>query len=480
MHRNSRCSCPNIHQCDGEFAKGLGDVGRYFILLNNLLDLITLLNISHSQEVSSYRIQSTLLDQTRVVTNGQSLVVWINAAMFLVVNVERLNPKVTYGKLGNFTEVHIAPYKSIADKIDEVHALTTQQMLDRIPRRSASTNSMAVANGYRNSFNGFSKDTPTALSPLHETPPKPVASALEELKRKKNTLNWMIEDLQKNTSRSYEFRILSSKWDDSQMSDLFATRQNLPSALDVHQVFRLKTSENREYFVNLKVLGDQECFPKNIYPTIEMNDALLNKLALKPFERITLRRQQTAVNSIERIELYVNRAADVSRARDLERLFKQLIIDAGGSPFLINQCQVFRLEENVYVTATIHPDVLRFGCVDSAGLRMCRISCSDQVREVIKVEVGQTNGTVVKANGNAPKTNGKVNGIEKSASFVNLSGHVSGHEFVELDKFEEIVDQVVEQCKIALCLDERNVCRTMGNVIVAGEFKYLFNLYQAI
>lgn len=418
------------------------------------------------QEVSSYRIQSTLLDQTRIVTNGQVLVIWINAAMFLLVNVDRLNPNVTYGKLGNFTEVHVAPFKSLADKIDEVHALTTQQMIDRIPRRSASTNSMAAANGYRNSFNGFVKETPTALATLHENNHQRVASsALQELKRKKNTINWLIEDLQKNASRPSEFRIVSSKWEDTQMADVFTTRHNLPASLDVHQVFRLRTSENREYFVNLKVMADQECFPKNIYPTIEMSDTLLNKLALKPFERVTLRRQPTAVNSIERIELYVNRSADLSRARDLERMFKQLIVDAAGSPFLINQCQVFRLDDNVYVTATIHPDVLRFGCVDSAGLRLCRVACSDQVREVMKVDVEvQVNG-----NGSAAKVNGNGNGIQKSASFVNLSGHVSGHEFVELDKFEDIVDQVVEHCRIALCLDEENVCRTMGNVIVAGE-----------
>lgn len=404
-----------------------------------------------------------MLDQTRVVTNGQVLVIWINAAMFLLVNVDRLNPNVTYGKLGNFTEVHVAPYKSYAEKIDEVNALTTQQMIDRIPRRSASTNSMATANGYRNSFNGFTKETPTALSTVPEI--HHVSSALQELKRKKNTINWLIEDLQKNALRPNEFRVLSSKWEDSEMADVYATRHNLPPSLDVHHVFRLRTAENREYFVNIKVLGDQECFPKNIYPTIELNDALINKLALKPFERVTLRRQQTAVNSIERIELYVNRAADLSKARDLERMFKKLIIDAAGCPFLINQCQVFRLDDDVYVTATIHPDVLRFGCVDSAGLRLCRIVCSDQVREVMKVE------TASSVNGNGAKSSGKENGIQKSASFVNLSGHVSGHEFVELDKFEEIVDQVVDHCKIALCLDEKHVCRTMGNVIVAGEFK---------
>lgn len=388
--------------------------------------------------------------------------------MFLVVNVERTNPNVAYGKLANHTEVHVAPFKSFADQMDEINALTTQQLIDRIPRRSASTNSIAAANGYRNSFNGFTKDTPspTALSTLHETTSHTnhhVSSALQELKRKKNTLNWMIEDLQKNATRSTEFRVLTAKWhDSSQMADVYTTRHNLPASLDVHHVFRLRTTENREYYVQLKVLGAHECFPQNLYPTIELNEALANKLSLQPFERVTLRRQPTAVNSIERIELFVNLAADVSRARDLERMFKQLVIDAAGTPFLINQCQVFRLEPNVYVTATIHPEVLRFGCVDAAGLRLCRVVCSEQVREVMKVEATQVNGSssAVKANGG---------GIQKSASFVNLSGHVSGHEFVELDKFEAIVEQVVEQCKIALCLDDRNVCRAMGNVIVAGE-----------
>lgn len=42
------------------------------------------------QEVSSYRIQSTILDQTKVVNNGQNLIVWINRAMSITLKISKM------------------------------------------------------------------------------------------------------------------------------------------------------------------------------------------------------------------------------------------------------------------------------------------------------------------------------------------------------------------------------------------------------
>lgn len=91
--------------------------------------------------------------------------------MFILVNVDRLNPKVTYGKLGNFTEIHVAPFKSLADKMDEVHSMSTQQLMDRIPRRSATTNNMATANDIAIHLMVFPKNQQRQMLCQHYTSP---------------------------------------------------------------------------------------------------------------------------------------------------------------------------------------------------------------------------------------------------------------------------------------------------------------------
>lgn len=379
--------------------------------------------------------------------------------MFLIVNVDRLRPNAPYGKLANFTEVHVAPYKQTSPKYDREEIIERTKPLrpmsvhsppeaDRVkPARPLSVHSNGATNGYHQNGN-------ETLLPVASKSPA-----------KFRNLDHLAVDLQKNDPKQFEFRVLSSKWEDSQMCDLYLTRHNLPASMDTNQVFQLLTAENREFFVSIKVLGDQESFPHNLYPSIEMNDILMHRLGLAALERVTLRPKVTPLNVIDRIELAPSKAVDLSRAKDIEHYFKQYVLDTAAMyPVLINQSQVFKLKVDTIVTVTFFPDTLRHCCIDAKILRDCPVKCRDEVMELVK-----PNGIVTAV---------KVpNGIQPSPSFMNLTGNVSGHEYVQLSKFGTIVDDCVERMVVNLCLDERNAFRKMGNLIIVGKWN-CFNDYN--
>lgn len=396
--------------------------------------------------------------------------------MFLVVNVDRLRPNAPYGRLANFTEVHVAPYKQASPKYDREEIIERTKPLrpmsvhspaeaERVkPARPLSVHSNGTTNGHHQ--NGNEAQLPVA-------PKAPT---------KFRSLDHLAVDLQKNDPKQFEFRVLSSKWEDSQMCDLYLTRHNLPASMDTNQVFQLLTAENREFYVVIKVLGDQESFPCNLYPSIEMNDILMHRLGVQALERVTLRPKVTPLNIIDRIELAPSKAVDLSRARDIEHYFKQYVLDSAAMyPVLINQGQVFKLKVDTFVTVTFFPDTLRHCCIDAKILRDCPVKCRDEVKELVK-----PNGIVTTEK--SPKI---PNGIQPSASFMNLTGNVSGHEYVQLSKFGTIVDDCVERMVVNLCLDERNAFRKMGNLIIAGKlirfndfystvlFFSVFNIFQA-
>lgn len=61
-------------------------------------------------QVSSARIQAILLDQTRVVTKGQNLVVWINDSISIKIKIRFTIPPLPFGRLENDTELVVEPY----------------------------------------------------------------------------------------------------------------------------------------------------------------------------------------------------------------------------------------------------------------------------------------------------------------------------------------------------------------------------------
>lgn len=350
--------------------------------------------------------------------------------MFITVKIERLKPDTSYGRLANYTEVIVAPYKNTDNKLNDIQTVTTQQIIER----SKSQHSIA-SNGHHNG-------RPTSMV---FTKPGPV-----KIHNKIHSLDSLLTDLKKQNNKQFQFRVISSKWADSQICDLYLTRHNLPKSLDISQVFCLRTNDKQEYFVNIKVLGEQELFPQNIYQTIEMNDILMKKLSLREFEWVQLKSKATLLNSVEKIELSPSKKVDYEGSRDIEQLFKQLIIDNTTLyPLLINQAQVYKLKYDLYVTVNLQPEIFRFGLVDSAILREIRIQCVDKVKDVVLPQQ---------------------NGILPSASF--SKGFAGQQKTVLLQKYEQIIDDCVKSIKTNLCLDDQNSFRKMGNIMIVGKFWY--------
>ncbi|KAG4077927.1 hypothetical protein HA402_013427 [Bradysia odoriphaga] len=366
-------------------------------------------------DVSSYRIQSTLLDQTKIVNSGQNLVVWINRAMSITLRIDRLKPNTSFGRLANNTEVIVAPYKHAIAKSNDIKTLTTQQIIDKI--QPINSNMLAEIQHHRD-------------------------NKLVQRDAKLCKLQRLIESVKSQNNKRFHFRIVSSKWNESQMCDLYLTRHNLPDLLDIDQVHVLQTDNDKEYYVNVKIIGTDETFPHNIYPTIEMNDILMTKLGLKQFDRITLKPKATVLNFIDRIELFPSKTVNFKQVRDIEERFKQYILDNTSLyPLLINQGQIVKLKDDVVVTASIFPDTFKYCLLDSTILKECKIACTDQVKDLSSLLSSETIS----------------NGIE------------SGHHWARLEKFEKIVENCVEQIKINLCLDDRNCLWRMGNILISGH-----------
>lgn len=253
----------------------------------------------------------------------------------------------------------------------------------------------------------------------------------------------MYKILKKETPSVHEFRVVNGKWDCGQICDIYLNRSNLPENFDLNQSYILQTRENQEFYVNVKVLGENVIFPKNIYPSIEINEILLNSLDVEVCDRITLRSKRTVLNLVDRIELTPSKASTYKEVKDIEIKFKQYIIEnAKLFPILINQNQIFKLSPNIFVTVSIFPESLRYCLIDTEILRECKITCCDQVKNI---------DGILKSNREPEQLNGV------------------GHEEVKLDKYETIIQRLIERLKINLCLDERNAFRKTENLILIGN-----------
>lgn len=321
----------------------------------------------------------------------------------------------------------VAPYKQSVAKKSDIKTLTTNEIIEKIRPTNASI--LSEIQHHRD-------------------------NKLVQRDAKLNKLERLIATVKSQNNKRFHFRIVSSKWNESQMCDLYLTRHNLPDLLDIDQVHVLQTDDDKEYYVNVKIIGANETFPQNIYPTIEMNDILMTKLGLKQFERITLRPKATVLNFVDRIELSPSKTVNFKQVREIEDQFKQYILDNTSLyPVLINQGQVIKLKGDVLVTANIFPDSFKYCLLDSAILKECKIACVDRVKDL------------------SGMLNGETNGIDKIEH---------GHH-VRLDKFAKIVEDCVEQMKINLCLDDRNVLRRAGNILICGEaFKIIRRFRFAI
>uniref|UniRef100_A0A182Q4W1 Peroxisomal ATPase PEX1 n=1 Tax=Anopheles farauti TaxID=69004 RepID=A0A182Q4W1_9DIPT len=506
-------------------------------------------------QISSSRIQSILLDQTRIVTKGQNLVVWINDSISIKIKIKFTIPALPFGRLENDTELVVEPYRKLPgvnNTLPEIPKLTRsatnlniaelvrQRKMERkksseyisalenglstslissspvlnasassaptvdsakkrpvswqkaiegnkengigeigsMPKNSlqrsstsgsnSSSGSIATMNAQtavRNSY--FEKDlerhlnrlqtsksmanfmTSEASSPVNEIS---VASPKREPSKTVH-LDGLIETLGQNVAKVYEFRVIRGVWNSRrstmQLCDILTTKENVPSTMDINKPFLLTTNDNREYYVNVRLATDGERFPRNVYPTVEINDRLMEQLEINHGEKITLKPIHNALNIVDRIELQPATKVAARIEEDITEKFKQFVLQYSKiHALLLNQEQLFKLPE-YYLTIKLQPSSLKYCLINSTILRHSKISCVGEVKPV----AGLPDGDVSK----------------KKSVESNDSDASDNSKLVKIDKIATIVEECTDRLKYALCLDGRCKVPHLCNMFVAGS-----------
>lgn len=270
----------------------------------------------------------------------------------------------------------------------------------------------------------------------------------------------LINELKDQERKTYSFRAIPRKWENTQMCNLFLTQHNTPEGFDLKKIYIMRCesiNENdervfKEFYVNIKSVQDNDAIPKNIYPTIEMNDILMAHLNARKYSRITLITKKTVINFVEKIEVIPAINSNVTDLKEIEEGFKHLLVSSSRfSPVLLNQDQIFKVcDGDAFVKVKIYPDSFRYCLCDAEILRENKIFMVEQARDLTAVL--QTADEI---------TNPK----EKQKSDGTFSME---EKIVDLDVFMSIEENCCTNVVKNLCLDDTNALRKMYNIIITG------------
>ncbi|XP_055855534.1 uncharacterized protein LOC129918818 [Episyrphus balteatus] len=380
-------------------------------------------------ELSSEKLQDSVLEQTKIINSTQFLVVWVNKSMQVTLTVDRIRPNINFGRINHTTELVVTPkVENITNGLTETNGDSHTNGL----HKSQTMSSVA------SSDTGLSRST-TVSNIKSLTRKESVVNRLSMVNRLEK-MRRLIRDLKRENTRTFEFRAISGTWEDTtQISDIFVTKNNLPEFMDLDQVYCLRTAEDGEYYVTVKVVAEGQNFPNNIHQTIEINENLMQLLKMRELEKITLTPKHMVLNFVEKIELYSHKK---THYKIVEGAFKRFIADKTKlSPLLLNQDEVIKLDEGMIVTILISPEHFRYCLVDSQLLKECKIYAADLIKNAGDVlEVDAKEDTIL-----------------------------SVKDLIKLPEFDDIVVQLVDQLKMNLCLDQRNSVLRQGNILVAGQ-----------
>ncbi|XP_016935011.3 peroxisomal ATPase PEX1 [Drosophila suzukii] len=376
-------------------------------------------------ELSTEKISGSVLEQTRIVNSTQILIVWINKSMQVALTVDRLKPHMNYGRIDHNTELVVAPnlYKGLTNghsngAVEENSKLsrskTTAQVKDELSEK------------------------PTPLT--HSSTVTNVKNTVQRNKRQDH-MERLKKDLRGESSRSFEFRVIRGLWrEQAQESDVFINRKHLPEFFDLDLFYCMHTAGDKDYYVRVRTMEEdiEDDIPGTIHPSIELNANLMKLLGIKELERVVLRPKTTVVNFVEKIELFANKK---THYKIMENAFKRFVIErTQQKPMLFNQEEVVRLEDDLLVTVGILPEHFRYCTVDAQFLKESKIYAADLVRPVGEIIKEQT-----------PPTS-----------------PLSVQDLIQLPEYDKIVDQVVQELRMNLCLNADNSVMRQCNVLLTG------------
>lgn len=343
---------------------------------------------------------------------------------------DRVKPSLSYGRIDYNTELVIAPnlYKGITNGNSNENEVATNDKLFR-------SNTVAKL--------GLLDEDPHTKRLVRST----TASNVKNLQRsqslaktnRRDKMDRLKRDLTRELSKFIEFRVISGVWQQNyQISDVFVNKVNWPSHMDTSNFYSLKTMNEKEYYVRVRLVSHTE-IAQTIHPTIEINVNLLKILDLKELEKVLLKPKPNVVNFVEKIELFANKK---NHYKVIENAFKRYVIGkTNHSSMLLNQNEIVRLEEDLVVSVGILPEHFRYCAIDSQFLKESKIYAADLVRKVDDI-------------------------LDVAA---NVGSPLSVKDLIKLPQFDKIVEKLTTELKRNLCLDAKNGVLRQGNILITGK-----------
>lgn len=377
--------------------------------------------------------------------------------------LDRLKPKTSFGRIDNDTELIINPNTNQQNDLSSTRAsrlikdsnnvqnkpppISRSKTISEIPSNQSSlirsTTLTDIKNHENNILNNSifnRRSNSSSNTSIHNY-------NIEKMNRHEIMEN-LIKDLKKENRRNFEFRVITGKWENShQISDIFVTKNNLPEFMDLDQIFTIQTLNDYEYYVNVKVIAENELFPNNIYNTIEINENLMKLLKIKEFDKIQLQpKLTTIINFIEKIELYSNKRINYKL---LENSFKNYILNNTKlSCLLLNQNQILKLEDDIIVTVHLIPEHFKYCLLNSQILKENKIYASDEIKNVDEILDIENNN-------------------DEEDTILSVK------DLIHIQNFDDIVLNIKNQLIMNLCLNQTNSILKQGNILIAGK-KYYF------
>lgn len=399
-------------------------------------------------DASSYRIASTVLDQTSIVTRGQNLVIWINTALSIQARVLETSPNMPYGRLCQNTRINVPNF------VD----------------RSKSTPNMGeqVANGAGRQVQHLS----TAQLEERARDAMPTRRLLDtdaNLKHLHNSTINLEMDLKMNLQPNEWFRVIAGTWEPhAQLYDVYTNVHNWPDHLDAKQIFELYGFTHLfrpiQCFVNVRLLAEDEIFPDGCHRTLEASELLLRTIDTTELVHMRLtERARAPCQLLERIDLQPAKSlAGYEAMHAIEQDFKKWTVErlaASGRPVLFNQGELFRLVGDRYVTVRLVPEELKYACVDEASMRRCRVVCKETVKEMLPLVLPpQQKPTMAKM------------AEQHQAQRLAEEGPDGQRPYVRMEKFEAMIDRLVAYITCVMALKgPKQWFNERINLVISGE-----------
>lgn len=117
-------------------------------------------------ELSSEKISSSVLEQTRIVNSNQILIIWINKSMQVALTVDRLRPIVTFGRIDHTTELVVSPniYKGFTNGYDDGSNTKLLRSKTTAALSATSSSSSAEDSDASTATSGSSRSTASSAS----------------------------------------------------------------------------------------------------------------------------------------------------------------------------------------------------------------------------------------------------------------------------------------------------------------------------